>query len=172
MTVKEISSLKEFQQIVRSLYTTSGSCSLADYRVQIGSSTPAVIDFWATWCGPCRVISPVFEQFSNSDQYTGVEFYKVDVDAQQDIAQEVGVKSVCSHCRLVNRKTDWFQMPTFLLFKDGNKIGEAIGAYPQKVQVCYLIGCRVTQLIADQIRRTWSQAGSPYAKRWNKNRIL
>ena len=53
-----------------------------------------MVDFWATWCGPCKVISPVFERFSDAAEYSGVEFYKVDVDTQPDISQEVGVRAV------------------------------------------------------------------------------
>jgi len=53
-----------------------------------------VIDFWATWCGPCRVISPVFEQLSEQGEYTGIKFHKVDVDEQEAISQEVGIRAV------------------------------------------------------------------------------
>ena len=51
-----------------------------------------MFDFWAQWCGPCKVISPIFEKLS--EQFTGVEFYKVDVDEESHIAQEVGVRAV------------------------------------------------------------------------------
>jgi thioredoxin 1 len=53
-----------------------------------------LIDFWATWCGPCRAISPVLEKFSNLTENEGVEFYKVDVDEQEKISQEVGIRAV------------------------------------------------------------------------------
>jgi thioredoxin 1 len=59
------------------------------------SSKPAAIDFWATWCGPCRFISPVFEKISDKAEFVDkVEFYKVDVDALPDIAQEAGITAV------------------------------------------------------------------------------
>lgn len=65
---------------------------MMDGTIQVNRDKVAVFDFWATWCGPCKIISPVFENFSS--QFSEVEFYKVDVDEQQDIAQEVGVRAV------------------------------------------------------------------------------
>ena len=62
--------------------------------LQLSSGKVAVFDFWATWCGPCRVISPIFEQLS--EQVSGVEFYKIDVDEQSEISQEVGIRAVRS----------------------------------------------------------------------------
>lgn len=59
-----------------------------------------MFDFWATWCGPCRMISPVFEQMSTSEEHANVEFYNVDVDAASDIAAEVGIRAVSSTIEL------------------------------------------------------------------------
>ncbi|TFK89840.1 thioredoxin [Polyporus arcularius HHB13444] len=98
MVVKVVSSLEEFKQI-------------------IDGDKPAIFDFWATWCGPCKIISPVFEKLSEAAEGK-VDFYKVDVDEAQEIAQEVGVRA----------------MPTFAAFHKGQKVKEVVGANPPALQ--------------------------------------
>ncbi|KIY72613.1 thioredoxin [Cylindrobasidium torrendii FP15055 ss-10] len=92
--------------------------SLDEFHKLINSDTPAIIDFWATWCGPCRVISPILEKLSDVAEFSGVKFFKVDVDEQEEISQEVGIRA----------------MPTFVVFKNGEKIGELVGANPGGLQ--------------------------------------
>lgn len=71
-----------------------------------------VVDFFATWCGPCKVIAPLLDKFSK--EYTSAKFIKVDVDEFGSIASKYEVSS----------------MPTILFFKDGEIVQKVIGANP------------------------------------------
>lgn len=93
--------------------------SYEQFQEVINGEKPAIIDFWATWCGPCKAISPIFEKISDSPAGEKVNFFKVDVDEQAKIAEEVGVRA----------------MPTFIVFKGGNKVKEVVGANPPALQV-------------------------------------
>ncbi|VFV18844.1 thioredoxin domain-containing protein [Lynx pardinus] len=75
-----------------------------------------VVDFSATWCGPCKMIKPFFH--SLSEKYSNVVFLEVDVDDCQDVASECEVKC----------------MPTFQFFKKGQKVGEFSGANKEKLE--------------------------------------
>ncbi len=78
------------------------------------SPIPVVVDFWAEWCGPCRVFSPVIEEVSKD--YAGkMKFGKLNVDDNEDIAQTYAIMSI----------------PTVLLFKGGKVIATSIGAVPK-----------------------------------------
>jgi len=80
----------------------------------IKSENPVVIDFWAAWCGPCRIIAPIVEELAN--EYNGkVKFGKLDVDDNQQTAIKYGVRSI----------------PTILIFKGGQVEDTIIGAVPK-----------------------------------------
>ncbi len=75
------------------------------------SSTPVLVDFWATWCGPCQMMGPVVEQLS--EELAGqVKFCKVNVDENPDLAEKYDIMSI----------------PNFKFFKGGNVVGETLGA--------------------------------------------
>ena len=81
----------------------------------IQSDTPVLVDFWAEWCMPCKMVAPVLDQISQD--YAGrLKIAKVDVDNAGEIAQKFNIVSI----------------PTLLLFKDGNVVGQQVGAVPRE----------------------------------------
>ncbi len=85
-------------------------------REVLKSSTPTVVDFYADWCGPCKMVSPIIE--SLSAEYSGrVNFAKVDTDLNQILAARYDIMSI----------------PTVMIFKDGKIVDKVIGAVPAQV---------------------------------------
>ncbi len=82
----------------------------------VGSGQPVVIDFWAEWCGPCRMVGPSIEELSK--EYEGkVQIGKLNVDEHIDTPSEYGVRNI----------------PTILFIKDGQVVDKQIGAAPKTV---------------------------------------
>jgi thioredoxin 1 len=78
------------------------------------SEIPAFVDFWASWCGPCRMIGPVFEELSN--EYAGkVKFAKINVDENPKTPSNYGVRGI----------------PTLIMFKGGKAVDQIVGAVPK-----------------------------------------
>ena len=80
----------------------------------IKSAEPVVVDFWAEWCGPCRMIGPALEEISN-EMNGKVKIAKVNVDENPGIASKLGIRSI----------------PTLMLFKGGKLAGQKVGAAPK-----------------------------------------
>ncbi len=82
-------------------------------REILQSAAPAVVDFYADWCGPCRMVSPIIESLSR--EYSGrVKFAKIDTDANQDLAARFDIMSI----------------PTVIVFKNGKIQEQIVGAAP------------------------------------------
>ena len=80
------------------------------------SAIPVLVDFWADWCMPCKIVAPIVDELA--EEYDGrVAFTKIDVDSEPNIAMKFGIRSI----------------PTLLVFKDGSPVDQVVGAVPKAV---------------------------------------
>ena len=80
----------------------------------VESSKPVLIDFWASWCGPCRMVSPIVDEIA--EERVDIKVCKINVDEQPELAGSFGVMSI----------------PTLVVMKDGKVVNRAVGAMPKQ----------------------------------------
>jgi len=89
----------------------------ANFKTEVlQSEKPVLVDFWATWCGPCKALAPKLDEMSGS--YSDkVKFVKLDVDANQEVPAQFGIRGI----------------PTLMLFKEGKMLDQLVGNQPKEV---------------------------------------
>ena len=85
-------------------------------QLVLKSETPVIVDFWANWCGPCKMIAPQLDALAT--EYAGkVKVMKVNIDDEREVTERFGIMSI----------------PTLLFFKDGKVVDQVVGAVPKQL---------------------------------------
>lgn len=85
------------------------------FEETVGGAELAIVDFWAEWCGPCRIVGPIVDELAGEYADKGVVVAKLDVDQSPAVANRFGIRSI----------------PSILFFKDGEHVDTVIGAVPK-----------------------------------------
>ena len=92
-----------------------------NFTETVGSNKPVLVDYWAEWCGPCKMVAPILEEVA-LDMSDKLTVGKVDVDENQELAAQLNIMSI----------------PTLVLFKDGEVVDQAIGALSKSPLLSFL----------------------------------
>ena len=95
--------------------TAIKNCNENDFENEVlKSNLPVIVDFWAEWCGPCKMLTPILEELSN-EMKNEINVVKVNLDENQDLAMKYSIRSI----------------PSLLLFKEGNLVDTKVGLLPK-----------------------------------------
>lgn len=86
----------------------------SDFETVVGSSKPVLVDFWAEWCGPCRMLGPILEELAK-EMGNKIDIVKMNIDENPEAPSSLGIRSI----------------PTMMIFKDGKQLSAKIGVLPK-----------------------------------------